>query len=377
MICKRFVSFFYFAGFNKKICYLRPMKHTLKNLLEVVTQQQASDLHINVGLPPQIRVDGHLKSVGESPLTSEETQAICFECLSQEQVSRFETDRSIDLSFGIDGLARFRANIFWSLEQVAGAFRRIAFTIPKPDELGLPPNIVKITDKIRGLVLVTGQTGAGKSTTLASLIDKINESRAEHIVTIEDPVEYIYTQKKSIINQRELGRDTPTFQAALKYVLRQDPDIVLIGEMRDLETIQSALTVAETGHLVFATLHTNSAVETIDRIIDVFPPHQHDQVRAQLSFVLEGIFCQQLLPKIGGGRTLCLEIMLPNSGIRNLIREGKTHQIFAQMQMGQQHSEMVTLDQSLAKLAREKVVELEECRRHCKTPEDFDEYLKK
>ncbi len=348
---------------------------TLKELLGKVVESKASDLHINAGLPPQMRIDGTLVPLGDKALAAEQAQAICYECLNQEQVMRFEADRAIDLSFGIEGLSRFRANIFWSLDCVAGAFRALPYIIPKPEDLGLPPSMIKITRRHKGFVLVTGQTGSGKSTTLAALIDRINSTRSEHIVTIEDPIEYLYTQNKSLINQREVGRDTLSFQRSLKHILRQDPDVVLVGEMRDLETIQAAITVAETGHLVFATLHTNSAVETIDRIIDVFPPHQQNQVRTQLSAILEGVFCQQLLPKTGGGRALALEILLPTSGIRNLIREGKTHQIFAAMQMGQQHTEMVTMDQSLAKLALEGNVEVEEARRRSRTPEDFDNLL--
>jgi twitching motility protein PilT len=351
------------------------MAKTLKELLATVVEHRGSDLHINVDLPPQMRVDGRLKPIGDGVLDAEEAKAICYECLNQEQVMKLETDRSIDLSFGIEGMARFRGNIYWSLDTVAGAFRAIPYKIPLPEELGLPPNVVNITNKPRGLVLVTGQTGSGKSTTLAALIDRINKTRSEHIITVEDPIEYLYTQDKSLINQREVGRDTPTFVAALKYILRQDPDVVLIGEMRDLETIQSAITVAETGHLVFATLHTNSAVQTVDRIIDVFPPHQQSQVRTQLAFILEGVFCQQLLPRKGGGRVLALEIMLPHSGIRNLIREGKTHQIAAQMEMGQQKTEMITMDQSLARLVREGKVEEEEALRRCMNVENFKGYL--
>lgn len=351
------------------------MPATLKELLRTIVESKASDLHINAGLPPQMRVDGSLVPIGEAPLAPDQAQALCYECLNQEQVMRFEADRAIDLSFGIEGLSRFRANIFWSLDCVSAAFRALPYVIPKPEQLGLPSPMTRITHRHKGFVLVTGQTGSGKSTTLASLIDQINATRHEHIVTIEDPIEYLYTQKKSLINQREVGRDTLSFQRALKHILRQDPDVVLVGEMRDLETIQAAITVAETGHLVFATLHTNSAVETIDRIIDVFPPHQQNQVRTQLSSILEGVFCQQLLPKVGGGRTLALEILLPTSGIRNLIREGKTHQIFAAMQMGQQHTDMVTMDQSLSKLVIEGKVEPEEARRRSRTPEDFDNLL--
>lgn len=352
------------------------MTQTLRSLLEKTINSKASDLHINADLPPQIRVDGSLKPTGETSLSPDDAKSICYECLSQEQVMKFERERAIDLSFGVEGLARFRANIFWSMDCVAGAFRAIPYKIPTPEDLLLPKGVQKITEKPRGLVLVTGPTGSGKSTTLAALINTINHSRHEHIVTIEDPIEYIYTQDKSLINQREVGRDTPDFQKALKYALRQDPDIVLVGEMRDLETIQSAITVAETGHLVFATLHTNSAGETVDRIIDVFPPHQQNQIRTQLSMILEGVFCQQLLAKKGGGRRLALEILLPNSGIRNLIREGKTHQIFAQMQMGQQQSDMITMDQYLAKLVNEGVVEKEVAQRRAKSIEDFNGLIK-
>ena len=352
------------------------MPNELTKLLNDAMSVDASDLHINAGLPPQIRIDGVLEPLGSEPLTAERAQSICYECLNQEQVMKLETERSIDLSFGVEGKSRFRVNIFWSMGTVAGAFRLIPYTIPDPDFLGIPEVMMEITKKPRGLVLVTGQTGSGKSTTLAAMIQRINETRHDHIVTIEDPIEYIYTQKKCLINQRELGQDTLSFERALKYVLRQDPDVVLIGEMRDLETIRSALTIAETGHLVFATLHTNNAVQTVDRIIDVFPPHQHDQVRTQLSFILEGVFCQQLLPKIGGGRVLALEIMFPHSGIRNTIREGKTHQISAQMQMGQKETDMLTMDQSLAKLANDGIVQAEEARRHCVSLPDFESHLR-
>jgi twitching motility protein PilT len=352
------------------------MANTLTKLLTDAVDKGASDLHINAGLPPQIRVDGRLVSAGEKPLSSEEAQAICFECLNQEQVMKFESDRSIDLSFGMEQRSRFRANIFWSMGSVAGAFRAIPFVIPDPETLGIPAKVMEITHKPRGLVLVTGQTGSGKSTTLATMIERINTTRNDHIITIEDPIEYVYTQKKCLINQREVGQDTHSFARALKYVLRQDPDVVLIGEMRDLETIQNAITTAETGHLVFATLHTNNAVQTVDRIIDVFPPHQQSQVRTQLAFILEGIFCQQLLPRIGGGRALAMEMLFPHSGIRNTIREGKTHQIAAQMQMGQKETEMVTMDQSLAQLVREGIIELEEGQRRSVNLDDFTANLR-
>jgi len=259
---------------------------------------------------------------------------------------------------------------------MAGAFRAIPYEIPLPEQLCIPESIIQLINKPRGLVLVTGQTGSGKSTTLASLLETINQTRHDHIITIEDPIEYIYEQKKSTINQREVNSDTLSFNRALKYILRQDPDVVLIGEMRDLETIQSAITIAETGHLVFATLHTNTAVQTINRIIDVFPPHQQSQVRTQLSFILEAVISQQLLPCIGGGRTLALELMLPTSGIRNLIREGKTHQIFAELQMGQQSTQMVTMDQSLASLVKSSKIDKEEAFRRCTDPFEFKNLLR-
>ncbi|HPW45597.1 MAG TPA: type IV pilus twitching motility protein PilT [bacterium] len=351
------------------------MTLTLRDLLIHTIEKKGSDLHINTGLPPQVRIDGKLTPIGDSPLSPEQAKELCYECLNQEQVMHFETERSIDLSFQIEGHSRFRANIFWALDTVCAAFRPIPLQIPTPDTLGIPASVLNLINKPRGLVLVTGQTGSGKSTTLASMLEQINQNSHEHIITIEDPIEYLFTQKKSLINQREIGRDAHGFSQALRYILRQDPDVVLIGEMRDLETIQSAITVAETGHLVFATLHTNSAVQSVDRIIDVFPPHHQNQVRTQLSFMLEGVVSQQLLPKIGGGRTLAMEILLPNSGIRNLIREGKTHQIAAQMQMGQQHSDMVMMDQSLAKLVKAGIVDHDEARRAAINVEDFNSYM--
>lgn len=349
----------------------KSMAKTLKTLLKEMATRHASDLHLAVGSPPTMRIDGRLVPMDEPPLTPEECQVLCYECLSQDEIMRFEADRSLDLSFGMEGLARFRANIYWSLETVAGAFRAIPYSIPEPTALGLPPVAVTLVDRPRGLILVTGPTGSGKTTTLAALIESINARRAEHIVTVEDPIEYLYVQKKSMINQREIGRDTPSFVSALKYVLRQDPNVVLIGEMRDLETITAAITIAETGHLVLATLHTNSAVQTIDRVVDVFPPHQQAQIRTQLSFILEGILCQQLLPKVGGGRALALEILIPNAAIRNLIREGKTHQLPSQMLMGQSQTEMVTLDQSLAKLVHAGTVSKEDALARATSPEEF------
>lgn len=351
------------------------MAHSLNNLIKETVSKNGSDLHINVGIPPQIRIDGRLTSADSKILSSEETYGLCTQCLNKDQIKLLESNGEIDLGYEVEGLTRIRANIYKTKGGVAGAFRTIPFKIPSPKEIGLPESVVNLTLKPRGLVLVTGQTGSGKSTTLASLIETINQSRYDHIITIEDPIEYVYKQKRSTINQREVHSDTKSFVNALKYILRQDPDVVLIGEMRDLETIQSALTVAETGHLVFATLHTNTAVQTINRIIDVFPPHQQMQIKTQLSFILEGVISQQLLPCIGGGRTLAMELMLPNSAIRNLIREGKTHQIYAELQMGQQESNMVTMDQSLASLVKSRKIEKEEAMLHCVDISEFKAHL--
>lgn len=345
---------------------------TLHELLKKGVEERASDLHICAGQPPQFRVDGSLRSVkGAKALSDDEAKNICFEILSEEQKKKFQSAKEIDLSFSVGEKARVRANIFHHMGTVAGAFRSIAYIIPKASDLGLPDSVMALTEKPRGLVLVTGPTGSGKSTTLAAMIDRVNETRPDHIITIEDPIEYIYQPKKALVNQREVGADTDSFVSALKYILRQDPDVVLIGEMRDLETIQAAITTAETGHLVLATLHTNSAVQTIDRIIDVFPPHHQPQIRTELSFILEGVISQQLLPKIGGGRTLAMEILFPTHGIRNLVREAKTHQIYSQMQVGQEASGMQTMNQSLAKLVRDEVVSYEEAFSYCTDVEEF------
>lgn len=313
-------------------------------------EKNASDLHISTGSPPRIRIDGKLVALDEPPLMPADTKALCYSVLMDSQKHKFEETNELDLSFGIKGLSRFRANMFMQRGAVAGAFRTIPFNIKPLRELGLPDIVTELARKPRGLILVTGPTGCGKSTTLAAIIDKINNERSEHIITIEDPIEYLHSHKKCLINQREVTSDTESFKSALKYILRQDPDVVLIGEMRDLETIMAALTVSETGHLTFATLHTNSAVQTINRIIDVFPPHQQEQVRVQLSFVLEAIISQQLLPKKAGGRVLAVEVMIPNAAIRNLIREDKIHQIYAMMQTGQTKFGMQTMNQALFEL---------------------------
>ena len=321
---------------------------TLYDLLQVMIERKASDLHISTSSPPRIRVDGKLAPVNDSILTPAETKALCYSILTDTQKHKFEENNELDLSFGVKGLSRFRANIFMQRGAVAGAFRMIPFQIKTFRELKLPPVINELAKRPRGLILVTGPTGSGKSSTLAAMIDKVNSERYEHIITIEDPIEFIHTHKKCLVNQREVNADTASFKDALRYVLRQDPDIVLIGEMRDLETIEAALTVSETGHLTFATLHTNSSVQTINRIIDVFPSHQQEQIRVQLSFVLEGIIAQQLIPRrSGNGRVLAVEIFIPNPAIRNLIREDKTHQIYSMMQAGQAKFGMQTMNQSL------------------------------
>ncbi len=337
----------------------------LHQLLKVMIEKGSTDLHITTGTPPQLRIDGSLTPLRMPPLTAPETKQICYSILTDAQKHKFEEFNELDLSFGVKGLSRFRCNIFMQRGAVGGAFRTIPFKILTFEELGLPPVMTEISKKPRGLVLVTGPTGSGKSTTLASIIDKINGERHEHIITIEDPIEYLHSHKSCIVNQREVGSDTAGFKIALKYVLRQDPDIVLVGEMRDLETIEAALTIAETGHLVFATLHTNSCVQTINRVVDVFPPFQQSQVRAQLSFVLEGVLCQTLIPKqTGHGRALGMEIMVPNPAIRNLIREEKIHQIYSQMQVGQSKFGMQTMNQSLFDLYRKRIISLEEAEHH-------------
>ena len=349
----------------------------LHQLLKAMIEKGASDMHITTGSPPQLRIDGNLVPLKLPPLTPAETKELCYSILTDAQKRRFEEENELDLSFGIKGLSRFRANIFMQRGAVSGAFRVIPFKIMTFQELGLPPVVADLTRKPRGLILVTGPTGSGKTTTLASIIDRINTERHEHIVTIEDPIEYLHPHKNCIVNQREVGSDTASFKKALKYILRQDPDVVLIGEMRDLETIEAALTIAETGHLAFATLHTNSCVQTINRIIDVFPPHQQPQVRAQLSFVLEGVLSQQLLPRIGGGRVLALEIMIPNAAIRNLIREDKIHQIYSLMQVGQTKYGMQTMNQSLAMLYLKKQITLEEAVGRSSDPEELRNIIAK
>ncbi|RMG01098.1 MAG: type IV pilus twitching motility protein PilT [Nitrospirae bacterium] len=345
---------------------------TLYDFLKMMIEKNASDLHITTGSPPKLRIDGKLVSIDHPPLSPSETKTLCYSILTDAQKHRFEENNELDLSFGVKGLSRFRANIFMQRGAVAGAFRTIPFKIRTFQELGLPEVINELVKKPRGLILVTGPTGSGKTTTLAAMIDRINSERHEHIITIEDPIEYLHPHKNCLVNQREVTADTSSFSAALKYILRQDPDVVLIGEMRDLETIESALRVSETGHLTLATLHTNSAVQTINRIIDVFPPHQQDQVRVQLSFVLEGIIAQQLIArKDGKGRTLAVEILVPNPAIRNLIREDKVHQIYSMMQTGQAQFGMQTMNQSLYELYTKGLISYEDALARSPIPEEL------
>jgi len=348
----------------------------LHQLLKAMVEKGASDLHITTGSPPQLRIDGQLVPLKTAPLTPVETKQICYSILTDSQKHKFEEENELDLSFGVKGLSRYRANIFMQRGAVAGAFRSIPFKILSFQELGLPPVVTELTKKPRGLILVTGPTGSGKSTTLASIIDRINQERHEHIMTVEDPIEYLHPHKNCLVNQREIGADTRSFKTALKYILRQDPDVVLVGEMRDLETIEAALVIAETGHICFATLHTNGAVQTINRILDVFPPYQQPQVRAQLSFVLEGVLSQSLLARSGGpGRVLALEIMIPNPAIRNLIREDKVHQIYSSMQVGQTKFGMQTFNQSLASLLSRRLITQEEAFARCSDPDELKNIL--
>jgi twitching motility protein PilT len=334
----------------------------LYQLLQTMIEKGASDLHITTGSAPQIRVDGGLVPLDLPPLMPAETKQLVYSVLTDAQKHKFEEESELDFSFGLKGLSRFRANVFMQRGAVAAALRTIPFKIMTFEELGLPAVVRDMVKRPRGLILVTGPTGSGKSTTLATMIDTINSARHEHIVTIEDPIEFLHPHKKCVVNQREVNSDTKSFKSALKYILRQDPDVVLVGEMRDLETIEAALTIAETGHLTLATLHTNSCAQTMNRIIDVFPPHQQSQVRAQLSFVLEGVMSQQLIAKASGqGRVLALEIMVPNPAIRNLIREDKIHQIYSTMQTGQAKYGMQTMNQSLLDLYQRRLISYDDC----------------
>jgi len=327
---------------------------TLRQLLEDMVHRKASDLHLTAGVPPEMRIDGAITPTDYEVMTPEKCASLAYSVLSDEQRRKFETTKELDLSFGVKGLSRFRANVFLQRGVVSVAIRQIPYEILPMESLGLPPVTREFTARQKGLVLVTGPTGSGKSTTLAAILDKINSVRQAHIMTIEDPIEYIHHHKKCIVNQREVGADTSSFAAALKYVLRQDPDIILIGEIRDLETIEAALTIAETGHLVFATLHTNSTYEAVNRIVDVFPSDQQKQILTQLAFTLEGVITQQLIPRSRGtGRILTAEVLICTPAIKAVIREGKIHQIYSLMQAGQKYG-MQTMNQALLQAVLDK-----------------------
>ena len=352
------------------------MAATMHDLLTILVERGASDLHITTGTYPQLRVNGKLASLSQfEQLMPPDTQRLAYSVLNEGQKQKFEEDNELDLSFGIQGLARFRCNIYRQRGAVACAIRVIPTKIKGFHELGLPPIVEQLADRPKGLILVTGPTGSGKSTTLAAMVDKINAERSEHIVTIEDPIEFVHQHKKCLVNQREVFSDTQSFKNALKYILRQDPDVVLVGEMRDLETIAAALTIAETGHLTLGTLHTNSCAQTMNRIIDVFPTSQQDQVRAQLALVLEGVFCQQLIPTSDGrGRAMAMEIMVVTPAIRNLIREEKIHQIYSAMQAGQKFG-MQTMNQSLLTLIQQRKISPEEALNRTTNPDELLQLL--
>src|SRR5688500_4752703 len=349
-----------------------PTGINLRTLLEEMIERDASDLHITAGERPKLRIDGDITDAKtEQVMTPKETLQIAYSVLTENQKKKFETEDELDFSFGIANLARFRGNCFKQRGCVSMVIRQIPIMIKTFSDLGLPPSIARMAEKPRGLILVTGPTGSGKSTTLAAMIDKINRERKGHIITVEDPIEFIHKHQGCIVNQREVGSDTKSFQNALKYALREDPDVILVGEMRDLETIQAALTIAETGHLELATLHTNSAAEAINRIVDVFPSHQQSQVRAQLAFVLEGIVTQTLLPKAKGrGRAMAAEILVVTPAIRALIRDDKIHQIYSSMQSGKKFG-MQTLNDALYQLYMSREVTADECLRVSGDPNEF------
>ena len=330
---------------------------TIEELLQLLVDRNGSDLHLSAGSPPKARVDGHLYDTEHPPMRPDETKALIYSFLTSDQVARFERDHELDLSFGLEGLGRFRVNVFMQRGSVASVLRMIPEQVRHFEELGLPRSMCESVARLpRGLVLVTGATGSGKSTTLAAMLDFINETRADHVLTIEDPIEFLHRNKGCLFNQREVGSDTASFKSALKSALREDPDVVLVGEMRDTETIEAALTIAETGHLTFGTLHTSDCVQSINRIIDVFPAHQQQQIRTQLSFTLQSVFCQQLIPAAAGsGRILALEVMMANSAVRSLIRDDKAHQIYSIIQTGGKLG-MQTMNQSLGNLVQQNFI---------------------
>ncbi len=344
----------------------------IEELLQIMVQRGGSDLHVTAGSPPKIRIDGSLVSTEHDMLAPDMTKKIVYSVLTAEQITKFERELELDLSFGIDGLGRFRTNVFLQRGAVGGVFRIIPYTIQGFDELGLPREIIEAFCALpKGLVLVTGSTGSGKSTTLAAMIDFINQHRCEHVITIEDPIEYLHRNKNCLFNQREVGSDTRSFANALRSVLREDPDVVLIGEMRDLETIELALTLAETGHLTFATLHTSDTVQSINRIVDVFPSHQQQQVRTQLSFVLQGVICQTLVPRANGrGRALAAEVMVANQAVKACIRDNKAHQIYSLIQTGGKYG-MCTMNQALFDLYQAAQITYDEAMARTTDPEDL------
>jgi twitching motility protein PilT len=349
---------------------------TLHQLLKAAVKQGATDLHIVAGSPPVLRVDSRIVRVKAEDLSPEQTRQLCYSILTDAQKSRFEATKELDFSFGIKAMARFRVNLMFQRGAVTGVFRRIPIDVPDLDVLGMPKIVADLVNYPSGLVLVTGPTGSGKSTTLAAMIDKINRERRSHIITLEDPIEYVHPHKTCIVNQREVGVDTVSYRSALKHVLRQDPDICLLGELRDLETIDAALTICETGHLVFASLHTSSAISTITRIVNVFPSDQQERVRTQLALTLHAVVSQRLMPATKGGMAVALEILIMNSNIRNLVRENKLHQVYGMMQVGQQTTGMVTLNQSLLQLILKRRVDVRTAFTYSSDPEELDNMLK-
>lgn len=352
---------------------VRTMMH---QLLSLMVNQNASDLHISTNSPPRLRIDGMLLPLKSDELTAAQTRALCLSLLDDEQRKLFDAENELDFSFGIENVGRFRGNIFVQRGTVAGAFRYIPNKIRSFEELSLPPILREFSELPRGLVLITGPTGSGKSTTLATMIDHINRTYKKHIITIEDPIEYVHTNRQSLVNQREVGCDTASYHRAIHYVLRQDPDVVLMGELRDRESIETALVLAETGHLVLSTLHTNNCAQTVNRIVDVFPAAQHDQIRTQLSFVLEGVVCQQLLLNASGvGRSVALEILVATPGIRNLIRDDKAHMIYSTIQLNRSKTSMQTMNQSLANLVLNDKITPEEAIAHSSDPAELRQII--
>lgn len=347
----------------------------LDDILRAAMERKASDVHLTVGLPPMARIDGELQPLPYKVLTAPDTRRLVYDTMNDEQIQKFEQTHELDFGYGVKSLGRFRFNVYMQRGAVAGALRAIPTKIPSFEDLGLPQVIREIAKRTSGLVLVTGPTGSGKSTTIATMINDINETRASHILTIEDPIEYLHSHKKCMVNQRELHADTYSFHNALRAVLREDPDIILVGELRDLETIEAALTLAETGHLVFGTLHTRNAPSTVDRVIDVFPPEQQEQIRVLLGNTLEGVISQQLLPRLGGGRVAAIEIMIATSAIKNLIREGKTHQMYSSIETSGQIG-MQTMDRALAELFKRGMCSYEECLMRAIDKENFGRLAK-